>query len=325
MAKTRSPLFSSSAHGKLARSLVYSNKKSGQIARAMHYPKKEPSLKQWTQRHIMGLLTAHWQCMTDAEHLTWNADAAALGLNIPGYQYFLKLARADLYAHHGLIIYFSFNESTGDSFYCYACKMVMGTLQPSYPDNCPIRVPSFRKEYGNALWFDGIDDYGSINWLPKLGISSEWSIEVWIKLDALDSGDLCVVSNYQAIAGRRCFMVFISNNRLYFFFSENGTDYSSIRANIHLTLDWTHLVFTLSPDNKIRMFINSVKDDIEGDCVALNVYARDFEIGKRPNLNYFLGSLDELRMYNRALSYNEIKKHYALLRHDKKRQPLLRL
>jgi len=38
---------------------------------------------------------------------------------------------------------------------------------------------------------------------------------------------------------------------------------------------------------------------------------------------YHSGLIDEVRIYNRALGAAEIKKHYELLRLDKKRQPLL--
>lgn len=325
MAKTKSPLLSSSAHGKLGRSLVYSKKKTGLITRAMHFPKKEPTLKQWTRRHIVGLLTAHWQCMTDNEHASWNALAVASGLNIPGYQYFLKSAQADLYTHHGLITYLSFNESTGGDLYCYSFNEIVGGLEPSYPDNCPIRIPSFRKEYGNALSFDGIDDYGIFNYQARLNFTTQATIEFWIKLGALDFGGQTVVTRWLTGGDRRVFYVRIVDNLVRFFFSEFGTDDNFLNANTLLTLEWTHLAFRLSADHKINIFINAVQDSAEGELNSFHTNIIDFLLGGVWTSQNFYGCLDEVRLYNRALSYTEIKKHYQLLRLDKKRQPLLRL
>jgi len=325
MAKTKSPLLSASAHGKLARSLIYSNKKSGQLTRAMHYPKKEPSLKQWTRRHIVGLLTAHWQCMTDNERSTWSANAAASSLNLPGYQYFLKLAQADLYTHHGLITYLSFNESTGGNFYCYSCDMIMGDLLPDYPDNCPTRIPSFKKEYGNALFFDGIDDYGDLNWVAKMGVTEQITIEAWIKLSSLSSGWGRVFSNFREAMELCCWMLVIQNDKVRFHYSDDGINNFSITSSTPLTLDWTHVVATLGLDNVTRIFINAVQETVTGSVSSLFVSPEAIKVGSGFDAAFFDGAIDELRLYNRALSYNEIKKHYELLRFNKKRQPLLRL
>jgi len=325
MAKTLSPLFSSSAHGKLARSLVYSKKKSGQLARAMHYPKKEPSLKQWTRRHIVGLLTAHWQCMTDNERSTWNTNAAASNLNLPGYQYFLKLAQADLYTHHGMVIYLPLNEATGENCFCAVCDMFMGVLKPSYPDNCPIRSPSFRKEYGNSLFFDGTDDYVQISYHSRFSITEAITLEAWIKLSSLSHGWQILFAN-SAAAPNRVMILRVINQKLYFYASSDGLVYVNVSTDSILTLDWTYVVATFSTlDNKMRLYINSVQWPDTQDLDSLHVAPKPLFFGGTPASEFFFGGIDEFRVYNRALGAEEIKKHFALLRLDKKRQPLLRL
>ena len=325
MARTRSPLFSSSAHGKLARSLVYSKKKSGQLTRAMHYPKKDPSLKQWTRRHIVGLLTAHWQCMTDNERSTWKTNAAASNLNLPGYQYFLKLAQADLYTNHGLVCYFSFNEPSGEDVFCHVCDMIIGTLGPSYPDNCPIRSSSVRTEYGNALWFDGVDDYVQIDYNSRFSTFVEATFEAWIKLDDLEHASGCIISNWRGMDPRRCWQFRVSENMLQFFCSANGIDWVTATAATRMTTEWTHVVARLNLDDKVHMFINAVQDSVEKELTSFHAYDQDIYVGSILGAVRFFGNIDEVRVYNRALSNEEIKKHFDLLRLDKKRQPLLRL
>ena len=325
MAKTKSPLLSSSASGTIGKSLIYSKKLAGSITRSMHYPKKEPTLKQWTRRHIVGLLTAHWQCMSDAEHTSWNDLAVSSKSKLPGYHYFLKLAQSDLYAHHGLVGYWSFNEETGNTFFDYSGNSFHGTLGPSYPDNCPSRVSSFKKDYGNALSFDGIDDYGFISHDPKFDITDQITIESWIKLIGLSSGTNRILRKWRSAVGERCYMTSVYNNKFEFFYSQDGSTTNFITSSISLSLEWTHVVAVLGLDNITRLFINSIQDSTTGSLASLNTFTQNIALGILNPSEYFYGSLDEIRIYNRALSYNEIKKHYQLLRLDKKRQPLLRL
>lgn len=325
MAKTLSPLLSASAHGKLARSLIYSKKKSGQLTRAMHYPKKEPSLKQWTRRHLIGLATARWQCMTDNERATWNTLTAASGLNLPGYQYFLKSTLADQETHSGMLLYLPLNESTGKYYYCHACDMIAGELLPSYPDDCPTRVLSFKTEYGNALDFDGTGWYSQINAIPKLVFSEQITLEVWCKLKDLSDGSSFILRNWEAGTDNRVFIFQLFNCFPHLYFSDDGINVSSIFWNFKLTTEWNHLVVTLGLDDKLRCFINAVELPETTNLTSFHTHSNNIHFGGTSTVSNFNGFLDELRIYNRALNVEEIKKHYQLLRLDKKRQPLLRL
>jgi len=325
MAKTRSPLFSSSAHGKLARSLIYSKKKSGQLTRAMHYPKKEPSLDQWTHRHVLGLATARWQCMTDDEHITWNADAAALGLNIPGYHYFIKATLADQATHSGMLLYLPLNESTGDKVYCHACDMIAGDLKPSYPDDCPTRVSSFRTEYGNALDFSAEGVYANIDAMPKLSFTDLITLECWFKQKDLSDGISTFLRNWNHAVDDRVFNFYLNNRRPEMAFSSDGIETVTHRWNVYQDTEWKHIVVTLSADHLFRCYINAEQLDGTHELTSFHDASNDISLGGAGGAENFNGILDEVLIYNRALGPAEIKKHYQLLRLDKKRQPLLRL
>jgi len=325
MAKTRSPLFSFSAHGKLARSLVYSKKKSGQLTRAMHYPKKETSLAQWTHRHLLGFATARWQCMTDDERAAYNTAAAASGLNIPGYQYFMKATLADQETHSGMLLYFPLNESTGEDIYCHACDMIMGTLAPSYPDDCPTRVPSFRTEYGNALDFSAEGVYASVTSTPKLVFDDLLTLECWFKQKDLSDGISLFMRNWEHTTGDRVFNFYLNDRRPEIDFSSDGIETVVKRWNIDQDTEWNHIALTLSSDHLFRCYINAEQLDGTGELISFHDAQNAMEFGGAGGATNFNGVLDEFLIYDRALSGEEIKKHYDLLRLDKKRQPLLRL
>ena len=159
MVKTKGPLFSLEAHGKLGNVLNYSKKKSGSQVREFHYPKKKVTGAQWTQRHIIGMITARWQTLTDEEKATYVTSGKALSPPITGFNYFVRVAQADLKTHIGLVAYYPMNETTGATVFDASGQGYDGTLKPTYPSNCPGRVPSLSEKYGNALSFDGGDDY----------------------------------------------------------------------------------------------------------------------------------------------------------------------
>jgi len=121
------------------------------------------------------------------------------------------------------------------------------------------------------------------------------------------------------------FIVYTHFDYLRFFYSTDGDDSLSLSSDTKITTDWTHLIIRLQPDNRLNYFINAVEDANFADVVSINTFEQPLYYGSLGTGQFYNGFIDSGRVYNRALSYNEIKKHYALLRLDKKRQPLLRL
>jgi hypothetical protein len=323
MAKLKGPLLSEKAHGKLAQDLIYSSRKEGNIGRQYHYPKKEVTLKQWTQRHIIGLLTAHWQVKTDSEKKVYEDLAKASGLNISGFNYFIKVAQADLKTHHGLVGYWSFNESTGDQAYDYSGCGNHGTLKPTYPSDVPTRVDSFRKEYGNALKFDGVNDYVDCGNDESLVLTDAITIEAWGKPTALGQR-YGIVEKHTSPDYGWWFAIEDTKALKFLVATSVGVRYSE--STIDLTTDWTHVV-GIYHGTDVKLFINGNDKSGTTEGTGGGDIINDDQtvcIGAARWGNYFFnGPMDEIRIYNRALGTDEIKKHFELLRLNKHRQPLL--
>jgi len=334
MAKLQGPLLSVSAHGKLARDLIYSRRKENNICRQFHMPDKKITLKQWTQRHIIGLLTAHWQVKSDTEKLVYEDLAAASDLRISGFNYFIKVAQADMATHHGLLAYYSCNESTGETLTDNSGGGNHGTLEPSYPANCPVRIASFRENYGNALDPDGINDYVDfptgfmdyektqpLSFVFCLGLSNGHNQAAIFTKGAILTGPTLIIYYDQ------------DNGRLLFWMK--GTPSSTairIYANVLFadTQRWNHYTITYS-GNGLASGVNFSKNGklvtgyVLTDTLAgtiKNAYtARLYTTGDK--IGFCDAQLDEFRIYNRVLSGDEITKQYNLLRLDKERQRLL--
>jgi hypothetical protein len=323
MAKLEGPLLSESAHGKLAQILIYSSRKEGNISRRFHMPDKEITLKQWTQRHIVGLLTAHWQVMSPATKKIYEDEVKASGLRISGFNYFLKVAQKDLRTHHGLVGYWSMNESDGAQVTDYSGNGNHGTLKPTYPTNCPIRVDAMIKQYGKALSFDGVDDYVNVlhNSVINFGANQNFTVESWFKPKTTAVG-VILGKNFSGSGPGYGMRPFTAAD---FWLGFGGTQSIELQGGKVLLNQWNHTA-GVRDGTTLRLYLNGVLVQEKTNALYSSslMNTSPLQIGIRADIiQPFNGLIDEVRIYNRALSAEEIKKHYELLRLDKKRQPLL--
>lgn len=322
MAKSNSPLFSISAHGKLAKKLSYHSRLSKNFVRKFHYPKKAPSQDQYTKRVLLGLLTAHWQILSDAQRAVWDSDAEALGEKISGFNYFVRSGISDLASVHGLLFYANFNELSGGTTYDKAGSGNNGTFSPSYPSNAPQRVNFINPRFGKALRFDGVDDKVDFGTSSNLRIFSAatWTIELWAHL--LGTGDTFQdLINFQFHNPR----IYVMINDAYLGLASNV---ASVYTDIFYTLDND---FPMNRDNHVAItsdasdiicYINgkicaSVSRVVFDDPTSDLMIAGPGWNGENVN-----GFIDEIRFYNRTLSQAEIIKHVRLLRTNSPRQVL---
>jgi hypothetical protein len=323
MAKLTGPLLSETAHGKLAQRLIFSRKNNINVGRSFHMPHKTITLNQWTQRHIIGLLTAHWQVKTTDEKNVYETLAKTSGLNITGFSYFIKVASADLYTHHGLCGYWPMNESSGNQILDYSGNANHGTLYPSYPPNCPARKDSFQKEYGNALYFDMIDDYIDCGAGNSLNITAEITLEAWINITNETVNRYIITHNLSSIANTQWGLYSLATEKLQFV-TEGVSNTTSATIPINT---WTHIAFTFKTPT-LLFYINGALSQTISQTATLTSRICPTTIGARADFTlghtfYYKNLMDEIRVYNRILNATEIKKHYELLRLNKHRQPLL--
>lgn len=323
MAKLSGPLLSESAHGKLAQILTYSKRRALPIVRDYRIPRKDITLKQWTQRHIIGLLTAQWQCKSAAEKLVYENLAKASGLQIPGFNYFIKVAQHDLYTHHGLCAYWSMNEAAGAQITDYSGNGNHGTLLPTYPTDCPTRIASIQKEYGNALRFDAATKYMDGTNGDRLKINDILTVEFWLKGAATQSPAWQSILS-KSNGGGRGWRINCYDTGPYFYMQIKTSISDNEWGGYLASLDnlWHHQTWVLNT--------GAYKSYIDGNLIDAGAYGHGDGFDA-PDVNFYIKysnitpgfDIDELRIYNRELSLAEIKKHYELLRLNKKRQPLL--
>lgn len=170
-------------------------------------------------------------------------------------------------------------------------------------------------KFGKALYFDGEDDYVEIPDDESLDITDEITIEAWVKLDSSwsDYGHICTKRDGTDTA----WQFYIGPDRK---LGANGGAYTEDAhgATQIPTEQWTHVTVVIT-GNTFNFYVNG-NFDATDTATALATNSVPVSIGARfngyPSLAYpFVGTIDEVRIYNRALSEEEIKAHYLGLQY----------
>jgi len=152
-----------------------------------------------------------------------------------------------------------------------------------------------------------------------------FSVEAWVKNDsASTSGREHIVAKYKGDSGERIWRLYILGDNIYFACSEDGstggTEFEEISGSITPN-QWNHVVCTFN-NGVMTIYKNGaslVTEDESSDFTSVHVNtSRVIEIGSQDTSNFWNGSIDEVRVYNRALSVPEITKNY---KHGKGKHP----
>ncbi len=151
------------------------------------------------------------------------------------------------------------------------------------------------------LFFDGRNDYAAES--TVIDGWQEASIMGWIKIDPSSVDD-------QIIVGQESFYIQLNSNKSISAYS-NG---SSISNGTPLTTNqWIHIAATYKCDclgGDFKLYINGAEVSNASTSGSLNSDTSSFTIGRKPdtNSNYFHGYIDEVRVFDKALSKNELHK-----------------
>ncbi len=220
----------------------------------------------------------------------------------------------------GLKGYWSFNgqDVSGTTAYDRSGAKNTGTLT-----NSPTKVTG---KVGQALSFDGTDDYVTVADANTLDITGAISMGVWIKTSDTDS---CIMS--KAIGSSdKCFD--LSANKVYeigilssavYFQTSNGTTANVISGSATPLLDnqWHYLMATwdgTTGSNGMKLYLDGTVL-YQGTATVSTIQSSSsaFTFGGNGNNWDFSGLLDEGRLYNRALSAAEVKGLYDAGADDK--------
>jgi hypothetical protein len=160
--------------------------------------------------------------------------------------------------------------------------------------------------FGSALSFDGVDDWVTVADAASLDLTDGMTVEAWVRPAALGGwrtvafkeqlGGMVYALYADQAGGRPLGQVFIGAER-------NAVGTSSLPLNV-----WTHLATTFD-GTVVRLYVN-------GEAVGLSLVSGSLADSSGPLRlggnsvwsEWFAGLIDEVRVYDRALSAGEIQR-----------------
>ena len=212
-----------------------------------------------------------------------------------------------------LIAHWTFDEGTGTIVYD-SVGTNDGTLV-----NGPIWTPG---QIDGALSFDGIDDYADLGLGPEFDFerTDQFTLSVWY----MGTGPhYTILSKMDRAVGYRGYDMFIQEGYVHAHIISTWT-FNAIRVDgtLYPVTDssWHHIVVTYdgsSSADGLKIYVdamqeitsvyrNSLSSTIQNPA-SLKVAARSYGTGTTQHLN---GTIDDVRIYDKALSADEIEQLY---------------
>jgi len=219
----------------------------------------------------------------------------------------------------GLVAYWNFEEGSGQTVYDRSGNGNDGTLGSDISGINPVFTSGYTSNGpgGTALKFTGfvgenvsdftggnVGNYVQIPYSESLDseISNSFSIEAWVyHTDNTSYGDDILERVYIYSFG-------ISSSSLLTFYG-NGLNPSTVSTTEPLGYNkWYHVAVTYN-GNMLKLYVNGVPKASESVTGSLNTGPQVTYISRYAG-SAFNGIIDEVRIYNRALSADEIRMHY---------------
>lgn len=198
------------------------------------------------------------------------------------------------------VAWFKFDESSGNV--TDSKGSAIGTITGA------TRVAGFS---GNALSFDGVDDYVLFN-NPAIPTGKK-SIRFKFKSDSSKLGSVQTLISTGAPNDNRIFIALDSNGYLLVSVNKGDTNILALRTNSNLLNNqWHDVLFTwdgTTNTNGAKLYVDNMNSPlIQGEMADLEAttYAKNLILGGSYNtettyMEYFKGQLDELEIYNEVI------------------------
>ncbi|MBI4583047.1 MAG: LamG domain-containing protein [Planctomycetes bacterium] len=195
-----------------------------------------------------------------------------------------------------LVAAYSFDEGTGTSVSDASSNGNGGSISGAAWTNLG--------KFGNALLFDGINDVVVVNDSNSLDLSAAMTLEAWVYPTAALSGWKCVlqkeVDTYFLHANSH------TNKPAAGITTGGSVRYIMVGSALPANA-WSHLAATYD-GSRLRLYVNGVEKGSAAQAGGINPSSTPLRLGGNTyGDEFFPGRIDEVRIYNRALTAAEIQ------------------
>jgi hypothetical protein len=198
----------------------------------------------------------------------------------------------------GLVAAYGFNEGTGATVADVSGNNNNGTISGA--------TWTTQGRYGSALSFNGINSVVRIASAASLNLASAMTLEAWVKPTAPQSGWRTIMQHEVD-----AYFLNASNDNGPLLPSGGGTFNGTVAYVSGSTANpvnaWTHVALTYDGAT-LRLYVNDNLAASQPRTGSIQTNSNPLWIGgNSPYGEYFQGMIDEVRVYNRALSQAEIQ------------------
>lgn len=179
----------------------------------------------------------------------------------------------------------------------------------------------------SAFYFDGVNDYLKLPNSALLKSDLPLSISFWINYSSEDfkDRDLFNTSFEENKSSGIWFNTQSTTGKYSVSFGNNTNNYTSSNRRTYITNkvieinSWHHVMIVLKSADDMKIFIDNVEygGEYSGEAKILKYSINPGNIGRHDRntslpANYFKGYLDDFRIWNRALTLEEINRVYEI-------------
>ncbi len=216
----------------------------------------------------------------------------------------------------GLVGYWSFNGEDMD-WASSTAEALDRSGQGNHGD--VIGATAVIGKVGQGLEFNGSDNYvdcGNSNSL-EMG-TSDWSISIWSKMVINSEIKRLIYKGAGSTTGEGYYFWYYPTNGDLRFYISDGVSRLLADSNDNLGLadgEWHHILVSADRSGNAYFYVDGSSVGSESissfDGTDITNTGIDLHIGRKGD-GYFNGSIDEVRVYNRALSADEIAEQYRV-------------
>ncbi|WP_425389492.1 LamG-like jellyroll fold domain-containing protein [Ekhidna sp.] len=218
----------------------------------------------------------------------------------------------------------SLSLNGGDRVVATATNATDGTSEFSTAATFTFNYP-IAEGAGEALYFDGVDDYVEISSLDVDGWN-EILVEAWIKPDDIPNGP---GNQYATIVGKGSYGPAGNTAFALYLFGSDASPFSELRARVdngsqveEVTYDannlfageWVHVAMSWTSGNSVELYVNGVLVDSSSPLSGtINSVGDNILIGSSSNGSELLfeGEIDEVKIWDKRLQENGIRQYLA--------------
>lgn len=168
---------------------------------------------------------------------------------------------------------------------------------------------------GDAIYLDGVDDY--ITYGNQYKLNGSYTFSVWVNPENAESGNAGILSKYDA-KDHGPYAFYLSHDKPAFWILTGDSSYKTCISDTVLDEDkWSLLTYTYDKDSEtMTLFINGQQDVVWNGIPKIIQNDDETAIGRQSHSvlssdsSKYKGGLDDLRIYNKVLTSDEITALY---------------